>query len=91
MSTVHDHNSLFVSESYSDGSYSSDDEGSPRDRPMVITSTGFKDFCIKNVKLVSYGQKEIQMAEKGINLATCTCMTCKCTYIHYKFHVLIHV
>ena len=53
-----------LSESYSDGSYSSDDEGSPREKDMV-SSTGFRDFCIKDIKMASYGQKEIQIAEKG--------------------------
>ena len=32
---------------------------------MLTNSNGFKDFCIKDLKLVSYGRKEIEIAEKG--------------------------
>ena len=48
---------------YSD-SYSSDDEGSPRDRALA-NSKGFKDFRIKDIKLAVYGRKEIEIAEQG--------------------------
>ena len=49
--------------SYSD-SYSSDDESNPRDQ-QLSNSNGFRDFCIKDINLASYGRKEIEIAEKG--------------------------
>ena len=45
-------------------SYSSDDEGSPRDR-IQTAAKGFRDFRIKDIKLASYGRKEIEIAEQG--------------------------
>lgn len=44
-------------------SYSSDDEGSPRDR-IQTAAKGFRDFRIKDIKLASYGRKEIEIAEQ---------------------------
>ena len=70
---------LYILGSYSD-SYSSDDETTPRDQVQVISnSNGFKDFCIKDIKLASYGRKEIGIAEKGKLLAIIGCIyTCIC-------------
>lgn len=43
---------------------SSDDECSPREKHQKTTS-GFSDFCIKNIKQANFGRREIEIAEQG--------------------------
>ncbi|CAB3989325.1 adenosylhomocysteinase 3 isoform X2 [Paramuricea clavata] len=51
--------------SYSDNSISSDeDDGvSPREKEQQ-SSSGFSDFCIKNISRADFGQREIEIAEQ---------------------------
>ncbi|MEE6528731.1 hypothetical protein FKM82_017235, partial [Ascaphus truei] len=48
--------------SYTD---SSDDETSPRDKQQT-TSKGSNDFCVKNIKQVEFGRREIEIAEQDM-------------------------
>lgn len=43
---------------------SSDNEASPRGQQQKASS-GFSDFCIKNIKQAHFGRREIEIAERG--------------------------
>ena len=56
----------YSSASYSDASYSSDEEDggiNPREKEQV-SSSGHKDFCVRNIKLADFGRREIEIAEQ---------------------------
>jgi len=59
------------SESYSSASYTDDssdeeDSHSPRDRHQ-ISSSGFSDFCVRNIKQAAFGRREIEIAEQEMS------------------------
>ena len=50
-----------VSGSYSDSD--SDDDESPKDKNQE-SSSGFKDFCVRNIRYDKVGRREIEIAEQ---------------------------
>ena len=55
------HFSKTVSGSYSDSD--SDDDESPKDKNQE-SSSGFKDFCVRNIRYDKVGRREIEIAEQ---------------------------
>ena len=52
---------LSVLGSYSDSD--SDDDESPKDKNQE-SSSGFKDFCVRNIRYDKVGRREIEIAEQ---------------------------
>ena len=57
---------LIVSASYT-GSSSDEDTVSPREK-IQRSSSGFIDFCVKNINQHAFGRREIEIAEQGKQL-----------------------
>ena len=59
--TCFTHFGKYVSGSYSDSD--SDDDESPKDKNQE-SSSGFKDFCVRNIRYDKVGRREIEIAEQ---------------------------
>lgn len=60
-STRFTHFCKILSGSYSDSD--SDDDESPKDKNQE-SSSGFKDFCVRNIRYDKVGRREIEIAEQ---------------------------
>lgn len=51
--------------SYSDSESDDESEVNPKEKNQVSTS-GFKDFCVRNIKIHNFGRREIEIAEQDM-------------------------